>query len=51
MMTAIIHCPNCAQALSPRVLELVGLFMLTPFLVAAAVMVAIKLASARSEHK
>ena len=51
MMTAILNCPNCAQALSPRVLELVGLFMLTPFVVAALVFVAIKLASARSEQQ
>jgi hypothetical protein len=51
MMTAIIHCPNCAQALSPHVLALVGLFMLTPFVVASLVFVAIKLASAHSERK
>ena len=45
----MLMCPNCAaQALSPRVLELVGLFMLTPFLVAAIVIVVVKQASARS---
>jgi hypothetical protein len=51
MMTAIILCPNCAQALSPRVLELVGLFMLAPFVVASLVFVTIKLASARAERR
>jgi hypothetical protein len=51
MTTAMTLCPNCAQVLSPRVLELVGLFMLAPFAVAALVFIAIKLASARAEHK
>jgi hypothetical protein len=51
MTTALLYCPNCAQALSPRVLELVGLFMLTPFVVAAVVFLAIRLASVRSAGK
>jgi hypothetical protein len=51
MTAALILCPSCAQALSPRVLELVGLFMLTPFLVAAVVIVAIKQASTRAPRE
>jgi hypothetical protein len=46
-----LSCPNCAQVLSPRILELVGLFMLAPFAVAAVVLVTVWRASARSEHE
>jgi hypothetical protein len=51
MTSALLACPNCAQALAPRVLVLVGLFMLTPFLVASVVFAAIKLVSARASRR
>ncbi len=43
----LLACPNCVQALPPRVLVLVGVFMLVPFFVAAVVLAVIR-ASARA---
>ncbi len=49
MAALALLCPHCASALPPRVIELVGLFMLAPFAVAAIVIVTVVRAGRRED--